>query len=444
MKKGFILAVSMVLAAALAGCELQAVIPAFLLPSGFFDGVTPQPQETAAPVESAAPSPDATAAGQTAAPEQTATPAPNETPPAENEPYPVLQRYESAVPAGLAVTLRYDNYATPMNYFVALKSGSVYAQPDAKSKKLHAFSLGARLALDKLVQGPDGKSRWFHVTWTEKNGAHEGYVKESAGRGRSFRLAMMLERVQRLQAEADKPGTVFIVNYKNRKGQAPALPGAPNEDSAGYRRDQSAPAYAAPDAKSAFRYAPDGMMGTALEKTGGYTKIWFPTLNEARWVPDKFVSKQEDAITSLTQVIIVDRAHQNSAAFEYADGMWKLISMTYVSTGKTGGYSLKTPLGDFMGQDRVSKFYYYKDGTKVLDGYAPYAVRFSGGGYLHGVPRQFRFDAAGKRIDPGHAEALRTLGTTPQSHMCVRNYTSYAKFVYDWFLKGQCAVIVIE
>jgi len=115
-----------------------------------------------------------------------------------------------------------------------------------------------------------------------------------------------------------------------------------------------------------------------------------------------------------------------------------------VSTGKSGGYSVKTPLGDFMAQQKVSKFYYYKDGTKELEGYAPYAVRFSAGGYLHGVPRKFKFDAAGKRIDPGPAESLRTLGTTPQSHMCVRNYTSYAKFIYDWFRKGQCAVIVIE
>ena len=52
--------------------------------------------------------------------------------------------------------------------------------------------------------------------------------------------------------------------------------------------------------------------------------------------------------------------------------------------------------------------------------------------------------ASGKRSDPKPAEALRTLGTTPQSHMCVRNFTSYAKFIYDWYVKGACAVIVLE
>jgi hypothetical protein len=105
---------------------------------------------------------------------------------------------------------------------------------------------------------------------------------------------------------------------------------------------------------------------------------------------------------------------------------------------------VKTPLGDFMAQERVSKFYYYADGTKNIAGYAPYAIRFSGGGYMHGVPRDFKHSASGKRIDPGITEAIYTLGTTPQSHMCVRNYSSYAKFLYDRFVKGQWAVIVFE
>jgi hypothetical protein len=63
---------------------------------------------------------------------------------------------------------------------------------------------------------------------------------------------------------------------------------------------------------------------------------------------------------------------------------------------------------------------------------------------VHGVPRAFHYSATGALVDPGMSESLRTLGTTPQSHMCVRNYTSYAKFAYNWYKKGQCAVIVFE
>jgi hypothetical protein len=97
-----------------------------------------------------------------------------------------------------------------------------------------------------------------------------------------------------------------------------------------------------------------------------------------------------------------------------------------------------------MAIQRRFKFLYYHDGTTDIAGYAPYTIRFSGGGYLHGVPRVYGKDEFGNLVDPGHAESLRSLGTTPRSHMCVRNYTSHAKFLYDWVDIGSCAVIVIE
>ena len=97
-----------------------------------------------------------------------------------------------------------------------------------------------------------------------------------------------------------------------------------------------------------------------------------------------------------------------------------------------------------MTQGKSTRFYYYQDGTTNIDGYAPWALRFSGGGYLHGVPRRIHMDANGNWNDPGPAESLSTLGTTPQSHMCVRNFTSFAKFMYDRFVPNGSAVIVFE
>ena len=37
-----------------------------------------------------------------------------------------------------------------------------------------------------------------------------------------------------------------------------------------------------------------------------------------------------------------------------------------------------------------------------------------------------------------------TLGTTPRSHMCVRNATSHAKFVYDWAPVNETIVFVFD
>jgi len=41
-------------------------------------------------------------------------------------------------------------------------------------------------------------------------------------------------------------------------------------------------------------------------------------------------------------------------------------------------------------------------------------------------------------------EYSSTIGTTPRSHKCVRNYTSHAKYLWDWSEIGKTAVIVIE
>ena len=96
----------------------------------------------------------------------------------------------------------------------------------------------------------------------------------------------------------------------------------------------------------------------------------------------------------------------------------------------------QTPLGIFVIQNKLPKMQYLKDGTSEIGGYAPYASRFSGGGYVHGVPVNL----------PGTEmiEYSQTLGTTPRSHMCVRNATSHAKFIYDWAPVEGTLVFVIE
>jgi hypothetical protein len=185
------------------------------------------------------------------------------------------------------------------------------------------------------------------------------------------------------------------------------------------------------------------MVGIVEEEKDDFKKVYISTFDKSLWIPTKYLSKDEE-VKELTQVIVVDRKNQNSGILEWRDNEWKIVSLSYVSTGKSGQYSLPTPLGDYMAIQRRFKFLYYHDGTTDIAGYAPYTIRFSGGGYLHGVPRVYGKDAAGNLIDPGHAEALKSLGTTPRSHMCVRNYTSHAKFLYDWVDIGSCAVIVIE
>ena len=87
-------------------------------------------------------------------------------------------------------------------------------------------------------------------------------------------------------------------------------------------------------------------------------------------------------------------------------------------------------------QEKKRKMYFLKDGGSKTAGYAPYASRFTNGAYIHGVPVNLPATA--------EIEYSWSLGTTPRSHMCVRNATSHAKFVYEYLPAESSLVVVIE
>lgn len=438
MKHGkvpFAAVLALTLALGLAGCQVAPVSDAVsaLEP-------TATASQTATATQSAASEvPQST---QTATTTPTSTP--TATPTATPQPTPtvkVLEEYHSTIPTGLTVNLQYSKYAMPLDYFVSLATGYVRAQPDTSAKKLATFSFSQRHEATARVLGADGKTEWIAVKWSDKAGEHSGYVRAATGSVRHFRLDQALTRAENLKEQADGAGTVHVVNYKNVNGLPPALPNGKTSDSFGNRQNQAAPAYADAASWSVVRYAPDGLVGQVWAHQNGRAQVYFPSFGKAYWVPEGYLNS--DSIGTLTQTFVVDRANQNIAVLEWHNG-WQLVGLSVVSTGKQGGYSLPTPLGDFVTQGKSTRFYYYQDGTTNIDGYAPWALRFSGGGYLHGVPRRIHMDANGNWNDPGPAESLSTLGTTPQSHMCVRNFTSFAKFMYDRFVPNGSAVIVFE
>lgn len=93
--------------------------------------------------------------------------------------------------------------------------------------------------------------------------------------------------------------------------------------------------------------------------------------------------------------------------------------------------------------EKKERFQYLKKDSQNIAGYAPFATRFSGGAYLHGIPVAYE-EKNGEKIDPGYKEYLQTIGTFPRSSMCVRNFTSHAQFIYNWMDINNGAVIVIE
>lgn len=355
-----------------------------------------------------------------------------------NEPSDVTE--EIALPEA-AFELKYDRYPLTYTYLLVENESAVIRKgPAATEAVLRAAPKNEKLNYIETITNENG--RWHHVTWQEKDSRLFGFVSADSVTMRVFQFDKMYRAVLDTEKAREAGPLTFISNYHNLKGYAPLYHGG-EVDPYGGRRSQSAPGYPNPSDLSEFRYLSDGTLVRVLSSGVKYTRVALVNDEKVYFVPNQYVASPA-AVFAVNKAIVIDRANQNEVVFEKIGPDWKIISYTLATTGTTGKYHQPTPLGFYYGIEKRERFYYYEDGTTKIQGYAPYAIRFSGGAYVHGVPVNYKYDDDGSRIDPGKSEYSRTLGTVPLSHKCVRNYTSHAKFIYDWYTPGDVVVIVIE
>ncbi|WP_312093183.1 L,D-transpeptidase [Aminipila sp.] len=268
------------------------------------------------------------------------------------------------------------------------------------------------------------------------------YTYTVNGEERCFQFDLMRQKINEAEQTIKKYRLTYIDNYKNRNGMAPKYQGE-EIDRFGNERSAAAPAYENINNLEELIYIVDGTLVEILEEDADYTLIKVVGNDTEYSVPSQYIAS-DDCLEELKKVIIVDRTNQNIATFEKEDGAWNITSYSKATTGKEGKYHQLTPLGFYYAIEKKPKFYYVKDGTDLIEGYAPYAVRFTAGAYTHGVATAYKYAEDGTKIDPGIKEFSSSIGTVPLSHKCVRNYTSHAKFIYDWYEHGKTIVIVIE
>lgn len=230
-----------------------------------------------------------------------------------------------------------------------------------------------------------------------------------------------------------------LSNYKNQNGVAPLTDSVSRDayraiqDRYGVKRDQSVPFYRPGKPDAPERYGRDGALISILKDTAGYLLVRAIAF-EGEWlVPAKYVDRLGGA--DFRRLICVDCTNQNAATLEQGDTCWLVRSMNPVTTGvHRPPFKRETPEGVYVVRRKLKSMAYLRDGGPGLGGHAPWASRFSGGAYVHGVPTAYP-----KTVQ---YEFSRSLGTTPRSHMCVRTATSHAKFIYDWAPVDAALVIV--
>lgn len=248
---------------------------------------------------------------------------------------------------------------------------------------------------------------------------------------------VLLENIQKEPAS-----WAILQNYKNKNREAPLVRTYHRNsytriaDSIGVERYQSVPLYALADTSVAVMYGRDGWPVKYRGETGSYKKIEALERKGEWFVPKRYIKHIDDSVR-FTKAVFVDVKNQNIASLEKADSKWIVRSMNPATTGvHRPPYAQETPVGIFVFQEKKAKMIFLKDGSTETGGFAPWASRFSNGGYVHGVPTNV---PATQTI-----EYSSTLGTIPRSHMCVRNASSHAKFIYDWAKSEHTILFVLD
>lgn len=263
---------------------------------------------------------------------------------------------------------------------------------------------------------------------------------------RSFQWEKIRERLSALEAIQKRSARWAILrNYKNLNGEAPLVKTYNRDaynriaDTLGVERYQSVPLYLLDDTIIPEVYGRDGSLVRvkALDDDSRFARIETVYDEAKEWlIPKKYLREMGDTV-AFTKAIFVDRTNQNIATLEHAGSKWLVRSMNPATTGRhKPPYAQETPLGMYVLQEKKKRMIFLVDGSRETGGFAPYASRFTNGAYVHGVPVN--------APRTGLIEYSPSLGTTPRSHMCVRNATSHAQFVYDWGIINETIVFVFD
>lgn len=260
---------------------------------------------------------------------------------------------------------------------------------------------------------------------------------------RTFEFREMIRMAEVAREEFDQGQLTYISNYKDENGKAPLYFGK-TTDKDGTLRGAAAPAYKNINQPAEFDYIPDGTLVRVIEKASvenpEFAKVYVINDREEYFVPIQYI-KLDRNLNQLKKVIVVDLKNQTIGALEKSSRRvyypasntllktdWEIVSYSKCTTGMLGIYQQPTPKGFFYAIEKKPYFDYLKDGTNIIGGREPWAIRFTAGAYIHGMSL---------------GEYSSAIGTVPLSHKCVRNYTSHAKFLYEWFEEDETVVIVI-
>lgn len=270
---------------------------------------------------------------------------------------------------------------------------------------------------------------WYKV---KDHQGRVGYVSDQVVDARTFRMEKALNKIKDVESfidEANKNGEKlgYINSY------------APNPDNVNFKRekdkygnslDQNVAGYY----EGEMIVVPDRSIVKILSRDGDRARIKVSSMKEPYVDVNSSRIVESDKLENLPirKAIAIDKENQNMTIFEKINEKWTVVSYVYTKTGMESKVGFETPVGNFLAAfSRYEMLYNSEIGDK--EGYARYATRFSGGGYLHGTPLNYE-EEVNKQYFVSQKEW--TVGTLPGTRKCIRTSEDHAKFVFNWVLNN--------
>ena len=351
------------------------------------------------------------------------------------------------------------------NFLFIKKSSSMLDAPNGSAIADLKFSEKPEILFDMVSDAPNAQTKWYYTEFTkrittnvskkvnkDKNGkviaenptTIKGFIAggEDNVSKRGFYWDKMISKIEIVndfitKATKANEQLYIVTEYAPLSRDKPS-----KKDKFGNKNNQSIIGYTNSKKEGEIINIPDQTIFRIIGEVNNMLKIETPFYGGPY-----FIEKKEDTYKKIENIkgevnkfVAIDPSSQTEVLFQRnpETEKYEVVTYSYVTTGKDGWGSYETPHGAFLiafTRPYMTFTRHAREGDKTLPGRsdltiggsAKYAVRFSGGGYMHGIPVGLNFK--GSTLSTGTAQKI---GTYKDSHKCVRHFDDQIEFIVKW------------
>lgn len=359
------------------------------------------------------------------------------------------------------INLKFDKYSPENldNFFFVKTSASIKEAPASGSSTVYSLGYKNKPKINFEITSVKNNTeeKWYSVEYREEAKKKEDQKNKPVIKGfiqahgdniikRGFYWNKMEEKIDKVNSFIKETLSEGKEVYIITEYVPLAKDFYSEKDKFGNRDNQSVKGYEKSDKTGEKINIPDQTIMRILSEENGMLKIETPLYGTYFIEKNEKKYKKSDITGEINKFIMIDPDSQNEAIIQRAKDTdkYEVVTYSFVTTGKdSGGSSYETPHGAFLvsftrpymqftgrssnipqGRQRIS-------GNLYVAGDAKWAVRFSGGAYMHGIPASF-----GPGKEAKKAYTATKIGTFKESHKCVRHYDDQIGFIVEWVNGG--------